>query len=356
MLAIAKASFRGLLRSPNTVVFNVLFPVVFIAIFSVFDSKTSFQWKVAFAPDADSTSAIYQALKSVSVFRWETMSAEEQLIALRKGSIKAVIHVQSAPEAPAVVSITTSTLTTQADLNTLQLMLETAIHQVDRAVFPEQQTVATLNSDVQVLEGKPYRMIDFILPGQLGITLLASSVFGVAFLFFHMRQTLVLKRFFATPVKRLYIILGEALSRVILQLGITTILIVAAWLYLNFTLTNGWISLLEILAVCFPGVLIFMGMGFIVSGLAKSESVIPPLANIFTLPQFVFSGAFVKIDVFPLWLQTICELLPLTQMNNAMRKIAYEGAHLTACGKELLILSIWLIVIYLLAARLFKWE
>jgi hypothetical protein len=42
----------------------------------------------------------------------------------------------------------------------------------------------------------------------------------------------------------------------------------------------------------FIALLVFMGFGFIISGLAKTESSIPPLANIITLPQFLLAGTF----------------------------------------------------------------
>jgi ABC-2 type transport system permease protein len=99
-----------------------------------------------------------------------------------------------------------------------------------------------------------------------------------------------------------------------------------------------------------------MGFGFIVSGLAKNESTIPPFANLITLPQFLLSGTFFSVDAFPTWLQPLCNILPLTHFNNAMRNIAFEGASLVACWKELGILFIWILVVYTIASKTFKWE
>ncbi len=63
------------------------------------------------------------------------------------------------------------------------------------------------------VHGREYKYIDFILPGMLGFSLLSSGVFGTAFVFLSLRLTLVIKRFFATPVKRYSIVLGEAIAR-----------------------------------------------------------------------------------------------------------------------------------------------
>ena len=104
------------------------------------------------------------------------------------------------------------------------------------------------------------------------------------------------------------------------------------------------------------GVIVFMGFGFVVSGIAKSESTIPPIANMITLPQFLLSGTFFSIDAFPTWLQPISRALPLTYLNDAMRKVAFEGAGLWEVKHQMLIILIWGIVIYSVAVKTFKWE
>jgi ABC-2 type transport system permease protein len=124
----------------------------------------------------------------------------------------------------------------------------------------------------------------------------------------------------------------------------------------NFTLVNGWITFLEIMMLSFIALLVFMGFGFIISGVAKNDSSIPPLANLITLPQFLLAGTFFSIDVFPKWLQPVSNVLPLTYFNNAMRKIAFEGIHLTDCWVELAVLTGWGIVAYAIAIKVFKWE
>jgi ABC-2 type transport system permease protein len=68
------------------------------------------------------------------------------------------------------------------------------------------------------------------------------------------------------------------------------------------------------------------------------------------------AGTFFSIDAFPSWLQPICRVLPLTHLNDAMRKVAFEGAHLIDCGKQLGILGIWMVIAYAMAIKFFKWE
>ena len=130
--------------------------------------------------------------------------------------------------------------------------------QVDVLLPPlKQETYALVTQ--QKIPGRIYRTIDFILPGQLGFSLLSAGVFGVAFIFFNLRQALVLKRFFATPIKRTYIVLGEGLGRIVFQMITAVVILLFGHFAFNFTLVNGWITFFELIALSLVGLIIFMG-------------------------------------------------------------------------------------------------
>jgi ABC-2 type transport system permease protein len=138
---------------------------------------------------------------------------------------------------------------------------------------------------------------------------------------------------------------------------LTAVIIILVGHYaFHFTLVNGLVTFAEIMVLSFIALILFMGFGFIVSSVAKNESTIPPFANLITLPQFLLAGTFFSIDNFPTWLQPISRMLPLTHFNNAMRNIAFEGAGLKDCGFELGVLGIWIVIVYIVAFKTFKWE
>ena len=102
--------------------------------------------------------------------------------------------------------------------------------------------------------------------------------------------------------------------------------------------------------------IVFLGFGFVVSGIAKNESAVPPIANLITLPQFLLAGTFFPISNFPDWLQPVSRVLPLTYLNEALRKISFEGASLLDVRYDILIMLIWGIIVYAIAVKVFKWE
>lgn len=356
--AITRASLRAILRSPSTVVFSLAFPLVFILVFGFIGGGGKVSFSIAIDKTSDTLNPVYTALYNVPGLSIVNKAAAELNEDIEKGRVTAVIKIQKnrVPTPPYIIDLKSAESVNPQNLQVLKSIIESIVANINKNKYPRTPTFAAINENVKKIPGRTYRSVDFILPGQLGFSLLSAGVFGVAFLFYNLRQQLVLKRFYATPVQRLYIILGEALSRVIFQLSTAVIIILIGHFVFHYTLVHGAATFLEIMVLSFLSLILFMGFGFIVSGIAKTESTIPPLANMVTLPQFLLAGTFFPIDVFPSWLQALCNVLPLTHFNNAMRKIAFEGAHLSNCLKEIGILALWAIVVYSIAIKVFKWE
>jgi ABC-2 type transport system permease protein len=358
MLAITRASLRAILRSPSSILFSIFFPLIFILVFGFIGSGGALSYKVVLGRNSDTANALYRALRQNNYVKFvpypDSAALESDLVKGRLTGLLTIKKTDSIKSGGYAVQFTATTASTDKFATFLPL-LENTINKIDKEVFTNQPTYATLLPP-DIRNVRPYRTIDFILPGQLGFSLLSAGIFGVAFLFFNLRQQLVLKRFFATPIKRGYIVLGEGLSRVLFQMLTAVIIVLIGHFAFRFTLVHGWVTFLEILVLSFIALLVFMGFGFIISGLAKTESTIPPLANIITLPQFLLAGTFFPVDAFPAWLQPVSNALPLTYFNDAMRKISFEGAHLNNCLLQIGVLIGWGLIAYTVAIKVFRWE
>lgn len=358
LLAMAKASLKAILRSPSAVIFSLGFPLVFILVFG-FIGDNGVSIKVGVDKRTDTSSYVFQALakeKSLKLITGQTTADMQD--DLKKGHLTAIIFIASIPQkGPTAPFCQVSVSTSTASVDKIQLfnsILKGVIYQLDDSFYPR-ASIAKVGPMI-VLPGRRYKTIDFILPGLLSFSLLSAAVFSTAFLFFNLRQTLVLKRFFATPIRRIHIVLGEALARLVFQVAGAMLIIGIGYFAFGFTLVHGWSTFLEMLILTAFGVVVFMGFGFVVSGIANSESTIPPIANVITLPQFLLAGTFVPVDAFPSWLQPVCKIMPLTYLNDAFRKIAFEGLHLWNVGLELGVITLWGIIVYAVAVKVFRWE
>jgi len=348
-LALAKASFRSIMRSPSAVVFTLAFPLIFILVFGFLGGGGT-RIDVGVTPGSDMKNPVITMLKKTGMIRLVMDKSKKDFDKLlEKGNIDAMVDVHRKVNTAAYSVNVVYTSASRDKGGILKSVLNNLFY--DKTLKP---TVAEIKEST--ITGREYKTIDFILPGQLGFSLLSTGVFGTAFVFLSLRQTLVIKRFFATPVKRSSIVLGEAIARIGFALIGALFIIVLGHFFFGFTLIHGVVTVINMLLLATLGIIVFMGFGFIISGIAKSESMVPPISNIVTLPQFLLSGTFFSIEVFPTWLQPISRSLPLTYLNDAMRKVAFEGAGLWDVKFQIMILLIWGLVIYTVAVKAFKWE
>src|ERR1700743_2239075 len=93
-LAIAKASFRSILRSPSAVVFSLVFPLIFIVVFANIGGG-GVSVDVGVAKTCDTLNPIYQALKTVKIVNLvKNQSTEEMNKNLSKGSIDVILDIK----------------------------------------------------------------------------------------------------------------------------------------------------------------------------------------------------------------------------------------------------------------------
>ena len=353
--AITRASFKAIFNQPTAVVFSLLFPIIFILIFGAFGNGGGTSYKITFSDDSDTSNALFMAFRNNPAIRIVKYPDSASLNkALISGKLTAIVSLKAMGDSTYRIQPRSTT----ASGNTIGSFLRELEYTKLKYETNKSRNIKELVQieAPQITEVRPYRQIDFILPGQLGFSILFSTLFGIAFTFYTLREQLILKRFYASPVRRIHILLGIGASRLFFQLINVIVLILFGNFFLHFTLQHGAITFIEMILMSVVMLFLLMGVGLIFSSIVKSDSSIPLLINLFGFPQMLLSGTFFPIEVFPKWLQSICQFLPLTQFNNAMRKISFEGLHIFDCWKELGILGIWIIVIYAIMAKVIKWE
>ena len=224
MLAITKASLKATFRSPQSVFFSLFFPIVLIVIFGALSGGGGISLDIAFHSGCDTSNQVYKAMASSPVFDIKKGTDADIEDRLKKGRITAIVDIQKSNTAGAAYTLHLKTTSaSQKDLPILQTILRDLISAVNTAGKPAADSYA--NVEIKEVPGRIYKTIDFYLPGMLGFSLIGASVFGVAFVFFSLRETLVLKRMYSTPVGKGYIVVGEGIGRVIFQLTTAVVLI-----------------------------------------------------------------------------------------------------------------------------------
>ena len=197
------------------------------------------------------------------------------------------------------------------------------------------------------------RYIDFLVPGLLGMGLMGGGMWGVGFAIVDMRIRKLLKRYLATPMKRIHFLGAILLSRLIFTATEVVLLLVFARLF--FGVVNLGSSLAVALLILL-GALEFAGIGLLVASRARTIETVSGLMNLVMLPMWIASGIFFSTERFPEAAQPVLALLPLNPLVHALRSVMLEGASLGTLGGEVALIAVWGGLCFALGLRWFRWN
>jgi ABC-2 type transport system permease protein len=200
---------------------------------------------------------------------------------------------------------------------------------------------------------KGSRYIDFLIPGLLGMNLMSTGVWSLAFSVTSARSRRVLKRLVATPMHRSQYLLAQILGRLVFLVPEVVVLVGIGWLFFDVGVRG---SLLLLLLTCLLGAMTFCGIGLLIASRVKTIEGASGLANLVLMPMWILSGVFFSSERFPDAAQPLIKALPLTALNQALRGIMTEGRGLASIAPQLAILIAWGLVSFGVALKIFRWR
>jgi ABC-type multidrug transport system permease subunit len=197
------------------------------------------------------------------------------------------------------------------------------------------------------------RYVDFLVPGLLGMGLMGGGLWGLGFVTVDLRIRKLLKRFLATPMRKVDFLASLMLSRLLFMVPEVLLLLLFAWLAFGVTIAG---SLGAVVVLILLGSFTFAGIGLLVASRARTMEAVSGLMNLVMLPMWVLSGIFFSPERFPEALQGFIKVLPLTPLIAALRAVMLEGATLPELWREVGLLALWGSVTFALALRFFRWR
>lgn len=194
---------------------------------------------------------------------------------------------------------------------------------------------------------------DYTFAGLLGFSIIGMGIFGPINVFPELKKMGILRRLSTTPLKVWQYFLSTMIGQAFIGLISMGIMFAVAIVGFDLNVVGNWFELSALLVL---GIITILGIGLALGGWAKNERQVAPLANIITFPMMFLSGTFFPRFLMPEWLQTVSNFLPLTPIIDAIRLIVTEGKHLIDILPQLGLIGIWMVVIYVIAFRVFRWE
>jgi ABC-2 type transport system permease protein len=166
------------------------------------------------------------------------------------------------------------------------------------------------------------------------------------------RETGVLRRFSATPLRPLTYFFTDVLVPFVMTLLGILLLVLVGTVVFGVRFEGNLFSLLVGIGL---GACAFFAVGYALFGLVPSARTILVIGNVVLYPLMIFSGAVVPLEVMPDTVRTISRYLPLTHLVALLRRLWFGngwGDLLT----EVAVLAGVAIVCVLIVARTFRWE
>ena len=356
-LSLTRASMRIWFRDRQAIFWTFFLPLVLISIFGLLDfgAFSTIDLGIVDQANNDASKRLIDDIRDLDTFDIsETLSQEEEREALLDGDRDLILIIS--PEFGVSESPVQREVTVVYNQGQVQEAAagQTIIQQVlDEITFAEVGFPDRYRIDAQAVDSRNLRFIDFLLPGVVAMSIMQMGLFSVAFSFVQLKSRGILRRLLATPVHPASFIFAQVITRLLVSILQTLILIGLAVLAFDVHLA-GNLGAIVLLALLGGGV--FVSMGFAVSGWAGSEDVAAPVANAIALPMMFLSGVFFPRDAMPEPLRAIADFLPLSYLADALRNVAIDGQSMWSQWGDILGLSVWLAVTFLVAVRLFRWE
>jgi len=369
--AFFTVNLKRLFRDKLALFFTFLFPLIFLFVFGGLNSgNNSVSFNVAIineshAPFAKQFVKQLDKQKSLKVNKNITTfaAANEKM---SRGELDATIELPESfgqselffrgPDTnfsysgPAGQAIVHYTQNNQSAAQTLTTVLDAELQGINAKLVHSDKPFSVISKQNNQ---RSLSAFDYTFTGLLGFSILGAGIFGPVNIFPELKKMGILRRLHTTPLRVwqyfLSVMFGSAVSG-LMSLGV---MFVVAMLVFHLKVVGNYFQLGLFLAF---GITMILGIGLAIGGWAKNERQAAPLANIVVFPMMFLSGTFFPRFLMPHWLQGITAYLPLSPVIDGARLIATEGKTLLDIGSQLGIIAAWMVIVYLIAFRVFRWE
>jgi ABC-2 type transport system permease protein len=245
------------------------------------------------------------------------------------------------------------TLITDPSRQTATTALQQVVGQVVASMNLRLSNAPTLLTvQPQTMQTQNISNAAYFVPSILAMALMQLGVFASIPLV-SQREKQILKRLAATPLSRVTFVGSNVVMRLLIA-ALQTVTIVGIGMALFGVTIIG--NVLVVAGFIVLGALTFLAIGYIIASYARTEESANALTSVIQFPLMFLSGIFFPISFMPDWLQPVAAAMPLTYLADALRQTMVGGAAYASLGIDALVLGVWMVICFLIAARFFRWQ
>ncbi|MBI5226130.1 ABC transporter permease [Candidatus Micrarchaeota archaeon] len=201
--------------------------------------------------------------------------------------------------------------------------------------------------------GQNRQGIDFLLPNLLALIIFQGAVQGMGRAIAGERKDGSLTRVFLTPTSNVTILVGTQLFYIIFEAFRSSFIVFLAILLFGVKISGSIVEILFIIALFAAG---SVGVGMLLSAMAKGEEQYQPLAIMVSLPMLFLAGVFLPIQTMPAPLQAVANVIPIHYAGDALRGVMIKGFSIVTVWPDILYLMAFAAVTFVASLVVFKRE
>jgi ABC-2 type transport system permease protein len=326
------------LRSRSTTSFVLLFPILLLVVVGlVFMNGHPFERRVVLlvAADAPTESQPEGVVRALSEFEEVTIDRthrESAALGRLRARMASAVWLEGTGGAPARL------LVGPRD----RLFARGVV-----AVLPEAPKV-------EIIDVPRWGYVHYLFPGILTFSIMISGLFAMGYTMVLYRQNRFLKKLATTPLPKLTFVAAQIVGRgalILLQAVILVAVAVVAFGLPTSIAALAWLSVVTLL-----GLLTFMGVGFALACLVRTEDIVVDIINAINIPLVLLSEIFFPLDALPRPLAVVGGMLPSTVMVRLVREVLLYGGTGSATVPGLGVLALWAAATFAASMMVFRWH
>jgi ABC-2 type transport system permease protein len=236
---------------------------------------------------------------------------------------------------------------TEAKLQILNSIIQGINKGINKEIWGAEDT---LGIETETTVSEQFEFIDFFAPGIIGMSVMATSLFGAVTINTELRQKGILRKLATTPITRPEWLMSNIMYQLVMSIfSIAAILIIGYTVFDMRPQINFFLPLFVILTV-----FAFTGTGLLITRFVREAQSAEAAANAVMFPMMFLAGTFFPLEMMPDFLQNIAQVLPLFYVNEGLRdamvNLDFIGAWFNAA-----VIGIFGIIVFILGVFITSW-
>jgi ABC-2 type transport system permease protein len=190
----------------------------------------------------------------------------------------------------------------------------------------------------------------FIVPGTGGLMLTLTLLVVMAMALVREREHGTMEQLVVTPIGKLDLMLGKVVPFMVIgYLQITSVLFFS-WLFFSVPFRG---NLLQFYLLSAPFIFANLGLGLLISTMAKTQAAAQMMATMFLVPSILLSGFMFPREAMPAFAMWIGNFVPLTYYLEIIRGVMLKGVGFESLWQPTLALTLFAILALGISTRRF---